>query len=343
MEVKKVKAVDREDDTPAPAENAKAKPAATPEQAKEAQLHTEKPPPPAKPKGKSKTLPTPAKQKGNAKAQPAPAKQKGTAKAQPTQPNKAKPKAKTKRPRVPDSSDDDDHVTPSQLKAAREDAVKWTSRKKPQFSAQRVFDAVLGKDGARPSSKEAGVAAKMPAFFGPQEKREWKEWLATTADHIDQVPKAERKTTCPMPMKCLPADAPIQDAPPRMQLQMLTYQNQDAGDYASKEELQRDLDAKSALSSDDVPIGSVVALWRGYDWEAAHIPGWDTPFFVADVIKVNPNTYPSPNPTLTLFLTLTLTDLALTLTLAITQTLQLTVGGDGGRPRGEQQRFSSSC
>ena len=88
------------------------------------------------------------------------------------------------------------------LQAAKEDDVAWKTRKKPKFSARAVFVTVMGKDGAHHSTKDGGVKAKMHAFFGRPEERDWEEWLETTADSIDQVPKDERKTSCRMSVGC---------------------------------------------------------------------------------------------------------------------------------------------
>ena len=123
-----------------------------------------------------------------------------------------------------------------QRKAAKEDDAAWKSRKKKPFSTAVILEAVLGKDEPTLGrTKRGSVMGKMPSFFHEEEVREWKAWAKSTADHIGQVPKDQRKTSCRMPMKCVTADAPIKDSPACEQIQLLSYTNNNGGDSVSKE------------------------------------------------------------------------------------------------------------
>ena len=128
---------------------------------------------------------------------------------------KVKPCAKAKKPKpkqgiskgtakkstkpVDDSSDDDDAVqTLVQAQAAKKEAENATheSRKKKPFSTARVINTVLGSRAAGVDvTRTGGVMGKMGPFFKTDTIADWLNWAETTADHIEEVPKDQRKTS----------------------------------------------------------------------------------------------------------------------------------------------------
>ena len=192
--------------------------------------------------------------------------------AKPAAPSKKK-RDGTKPTKPIDSSDEDD----PDPRAPRQKRVK------PVFSTVRILGAVLGCAG----NGNKGVAQHMPSFFTKEVKDDWKEWARETPpDHLDELPEAERKYKCPMPMKCNPPGEKPREAAPRRQDELITYQNTGGRGGTKKGDLQHNLDARNAFVEGDIAVVTTIAINRGSEFKPEGKAGWDTPFFIADVVRV---------------------------------------------------------
>ena len=165
--------------------------------------------------------------------------------------------------------------------SSEDDAAHNGEKPQSVASSERRFD----KDAVL--SAVETLHRKAPELLPADMLAEWQSWHASAPTTCSEVADAKHPLPLRMPMKCSPS--PNEPAPLRaaaQQQQLLTYQNPEGQGY-TKDARARDALAAISLKEDDVPVGSTVALRRPpQDEGVANEPGYDTLFYLADVVSV---------------------------------------------------------
>jgi hypothetical protein len=155
--------------------------------------------------------------------------------------------------------------------------------KKPPFSGQRILDAVVG-------TSNQSIKARLPAFFADSSvEAAWRQWAANVPHRLQDVPTEHRALPLRMPMKYMeaPGDSGLSaEAVERPQVELMTYKNP-GGQHYSKDELLRDAVAgqSRAVLASELSVGCSVAIKRDAS-DPREPPGYDTPFYIADVLEI---------------------------------------------------------
>mgnify|MGYP007018243642 CR=1 FL=1 len=170
--------------------------------------------------------------------------------------------------------------------AARDAPEGQQRRKKPTFDPQRILEAVVG-DGA------TSVASHQPALFADgQAEADWRAWAASVPQRLSDVPRDARPLPLVMPVKfsARKRDQPQQAAPaPQPQIELMTYRNPGGSSYTKKA---RDRNATAArmqhrLLASEISEGCAVAVVREGAIDPSDPPGYGTPFYIGDVVKIH--------------------------------------------------------
>ena len=143
------------------------------------------------------------------------------------------------------------------------------------------------------------LARRLPHVVGDESMAQWTEWARNVPTTLDEIPVSHRPLQggqLPMPVKCLaePSGAavslPVDDA----QVELVAFNNREGGIAASsskrsQKELQQSATAvllSKGLTFDDLALESTVAIHTDDAPTGNALPGEGTPFFVADVVRL---------------------------------------------------------
>lgn len=126
-----------------------------------------------------------------------------------------------------------------------------------------------------------------PEFLTDDERQQWDEWLDGTPASAEDSPDGRTLFPLLMPAKCLPrTTVPGSSAgPSSSQQEIITYSNA-GGRQFGRADRQRQHALLKPLLAADVPVNSTVAIRRGPVRQPGP-PGYNTPFYVGDVVSVN--------------------------------------------------------
>ena len=125
-------------------------------------------------------------------------------------------------------------------------------------------------------------------FFSDTDIAEWDQWASTTPATLDAVSKSDWPLPIKMPRKCVqPTQGRTHAAedPERKQTEIIAYNNVGGRRFTSDARKRKAVETRS-LKRDEVDIGSTVLIKRE-EGEGDKPPGWDTPFYLGDVVDVD--------------------------------------------------------